>query len=40
MIRHRKLAISALDFDIGGSARDAEYLIKIAFRISGQNSLS
>jgi hypothetical protein len=40
MIRHRKLAISALDFDIGGSTRDAEYLIKIAFRISGQNSLS
>jgi HEAT repeat protein len=40
MIRHRKLAICALDFDIGGSARDAEHLIKIAFRISGQNSLS
>jgi hypothetical protein len=36
MIRHRKLAISALDFNLGGRARDTEDFVKIAFRVSGQ----
>src|SRR4029077_11825076 len=36
MIRHRQLAISALDFNLGGRARDTEDFVKIAFRISGQ----
>jgi hypothetical protein len=39
MIGHRQLAVSALDFDIGGGASDPEDLIKIAFCISGQNFL-
>ena len=36
MIRHRELAISALDFNLGGRAGDTEDFVKIAFRISGQ----
>jgi hypothetical protein len=40
MIGHRKLAVRALDFNIGGSARDAEDLVKIAFCICSQNYLS
>ena len=36
MIRHRKLAVSALDFNLGGRAGDTEDFVKIAFCISGQ----
>jgi hypothetical protein len=36
MIRHRELAVSALDFNLGGRAGDAEDFVKIAFCISGQ----
>ena len=36
MIRHRKLAVSALDFNLGGRAGDTEDFVKIAFRVSGQ----
>jgi hypothetical protein len=36
MIRHRQLAVSALDFNLGGRARDTENFVKIAFRVSGQ----
>jgi hypothetical protein len=37
MIRHRELAVSALDFNLGGRAGDTEDFVKIAFCISGQN---
>jgi hypothetical protein len=36
MIRHRELAVSALDFNLGGRAGDAEDFVKIAFCVSGQ----
>src|SRR4029077_806525 len=36
MIRHRKLAVSALDFHLGGHAGDTEDFVKIAFYVSGQ----
>ena len=36
MIRHRKLAVSALDFNLGGHPGDTEDFVKIAFCISGQ----
>ena len=37
MIRHRKFAIRTLDFHVGSRARNAQYLVIIAFRIGGQN---
>jgi hypothetical protein len=40
MIGHRKLPICALDFDVGGDARDTEHLVKISFCISGQKLLT
>jgi hypothetical protein len=36
MIRHRKLAVSALDFNLGGRAGDTEDFVKIAFCVGGQ----
>ena len=36
MIRHRQLAVSALDFNLGGRAGDTEDFVKIAFCVSGQ----
>jgi hypothetical protein len=36
MVRHRKLAVSALDFNVGGRAGDTEDLVVIAFCVSGQ----
>jgi hypothetical protein len=36
MVRHRELAVSALDFNIGGSTSDTEHFVKIAFCIGGQ----
>src|SRR5208282_330551 len=36
MVRHRQLAVSALDFDVGGGACDTKYLVKIAFCVGGQ----
>src|SRR4051812_36444070 len=35
---HRKLAIGALDFLIGGSAGDPQHFVIIAFYVTGQNS--
>jgi hypothetical protein len=40
MVRHRELAVSALDFDVGRGTRDAEHLIEIAFCICGQKLCS
>jgi hypothetical protein len=36
MVGHRELAVSALDFNVGGRAGDAEDLVIIAFCIGGQ----
>ena len=36
MIRHRELAVSALDFDVGGSTSDTEHFVKIAFCVGAQ----
>src|SRR4029077_19699484 len=36
MPRHRELAVSALDFNLGGCAGDTEDFVKIAFCVSGQ----
>jgi hypothetical protein len=36
MVRHRQLAIRALDLDLGRRARDAQHLVIIAFSISRQ----
>jgi hypothetical protein len=38
MVRHRKLAVSALDLNLGGGADDTEYFVIIAFGIGGQKS--
>jgi hypothetical protein len=39
VIRHRELAISALDFDVGGHPRDPEHFVTIAFGMCGQKLL-
>lgn len=36
MIRHRKFAIRTLDFNFGSRARDAQYLVIVAFCVGGQ----
>lgn len=36
MVRHRKLAISALDFNVGGYAGYTQHLVIIAFCVGGQ----
>ena len=36
MVRHRKLAIRALDFNVGGYAGNTQHLVIIAFCVGGQ----
>jgi len=36
MVRHRELAVSALDLNVGGRTGNTEYFVIIAFRIGGQ----
>jgi hypothetical protein len=36
MPRHRELAVSALDLNLGGRAGDTEDFVEIAFCVSGQ----
>jgi hypothetical protein len=36
MVRHRKLAVSALDFNVGGGTSNTEHLVIIAFCVGGQ----
>ena len=36
MVRHRKLAVSALDFNVGGRTGNTEHLVIIAFCVGGQ----
>ncbi len=36
VVRHRELAVSALDFNFGGRAGDTKYLVIITFRVGGQ----
>ena len=36
MVRHRQLAVGALDLDVGGRAGDAEDLVVVAFAVVGQ----
>ncbi len=36
MVRHRQLAISALDFNLGGRTGHTEHFVKIAFCVCGQ----
>jgi hypothetical protein len=39
MVSHRELAISALDFDVGGHPRDPEHFVTVAFCMCGQKLL-
>jgi hypothetical protein len=36
MIRHRKLAVSAFDLNVGGHTGNTEHLVIIAFCVGGQ----
>jgi hypothetical protein len=36
MVRHRELAVSALDFNVGGRTGNTEHLVIIAFCVGGQ----
>jgi hypothetical protein len=36
MVRHRELAVRALDLDVGGRTGNTEDFVIIAFRIGGQ----